>query len=118
MRDIHGLDLTGATVGATMHYETAVAELQCYRGDPVASDIAALEAAPDFAMAHVLRGWLHLLGTEPGGLPVARDAHRQALRCARTDRERGHATAIGHLVGGALVRSIPRAGGCHDRAPA
>lgn len=100
MRDIHQLDLSGATEGAAGQYETAVAELQCYRGDPVARVDAALAMAPDFAMAHVLRGWLHLLGTEPGGLQVARDAFQQALRHARTDRERGHATAIGHLVDG------------------
>lgn len=99
-RDIHGLTLTGATASAMENYEAAVAELQCYRGDPVARVDAALAEAPGFAMAHVLRGWLHLLGTESGGLPVARAAHTHALRHARSDHERGHATAIGHLVDG------------------
>jgi hypothetical protein len=61
---------------------------------------AALAEAPGFAMAHALRAWLHLLGTEPGGVPVARDAHCEAVRHARTDRERGHVAAIGHLVEG------------------
>lgn len=65
-RDIHGLTLTGATASAMENYEAAVAELQCYRGDPVARVDAALAEAPGFAMAHVLRGWLHLLGTEFG----------------------------------------------------
>lgn len=99
-RDIHGLKLTGATGRAIENYEAAVAELQCYRGDPVARVDAALVEAPGFAMAHLLRGWLHLLGTEPGGLSVARAAHADALRHARSDRERGHAAAIGHLVDG------------------
>lgn len=99
-RDIHGLTLTGATGSAIENFEAAVAELQCYRGDPVARVDAALAEAPGFAMAHALRGWLHLLGTEPGGLSVAQAAHADALRHARTDRERGHAAAIGHLVDG------------------
>lgn len=99
-RDIHGLTLTGASGSAIENYEAAVAELQCYRGDPVARVDAALAEAPGFAMAHVLRGWLHLLGTEPGGLTVARAAHADAQRYASSDRERGHAAAIGHLVAG------------------
>jgi hypothetical protein len=98
--DIHGLALSGANEAALGHYEAAVAELQCYRGDPVAGVDAALAAAPDFAMAHALKGWLHLLGTEPGGLAVARDAHAAAARTAGTARERGHVAALGHLVEG------------------
>ncbi len=100
IRDIQGLALTGATQAASADYEAGLAELQCYRGDPVARAEAALAGAPGFAMAHALRAWLHLLGTEPGGVPVAREAHGAALQHARTDRERGHAAAIGHLVEG------------------
>jgi hypothetical protein len=98
--DIHGLALTGATEAAAAEYQAAVAELQCYRGDPVARVDAALAAAPGFAMAHALKGWLHLLGTEPGGLAVAREAQAEAARCAGTVREKGHAAALGHLVEG------------------
>jgi hypothetical protein len=98
--DIHGLILTGATDVAAIHYEKAVAELQCYRGDPVGSVETALAEAPGFAMAHALRAWLHLLGTEPGGVSVAREAHAGALLHARTERERGHVAAIGHLIDG------------------
>jgi hypothetical protein len=100
LRDIHGLELSGATQVAAEHYEAAVSELQCYRGDPVEHVNAALAEAPGFAMAHALRGWLFLLGTEPSGLPVAREASQLALRYASTERERGHATACGHLVEG------------------
>jgi hypothetical protein len=87
--DIHGLALTGATEAAAAEYEAGVAELQCYRGDPVARVDAALAEAPGFAMAHALKGWLHLLGTEPGGLAVAREAQAEAARCAGTAREKG-----------------------------
>jgi hypothetical protein len=98
--DIHGLKLTGASAAAAAEYEAGVAELQCYRGDPVARVDAALAEAPGFAMAHALKGWLHLLGTEPGGLAVAREAQEAAARCAGTAREKGHAAALGHLVEG------------------
>jgi hypothetical protein len=100
LKDIRGLDLTGASSIARDHYEQAVAELQCYRADPVASVDAAIAAAPGFSMAHALKAWLHLLGTEPAGLPVARAAQAAAAAAARTSRERGHAAAIGHLING------------------
>lgn len=100
LRDIRGLDLAGANSAAIVPYERAMAELQCYRADPVASVEAAIAEAPGFAMAHVLKAWLHLLGTEPGTLPVAREAHATAAACAGTVRETGHVAAIGHLVEG------------------
>lgn len=55
MQDITGHTLTGAGETALPHYETAIAELQCYRADPVASIDAALAESPDFAMAHALK---------------------------------------------------------------
>ncbi|SFH46394.1 hypothetical protein SAMN04488020_11555 [Palleronia marisminoris] len=100
LKDIRGLDVTGATAAALVPYEAAVADLQCYRGDPVAQVDAAIEAAPGFAMAHALKAWLHLLGTEPSALPVARAAHAAAAAAAGTARERGHVAAIGHLIDG------------------
>lgn len=45
IRDIRGLTLTGATQEALPHYEQAVAELLCYRADPVASLDRAMAAA-------------------------------------------------------------------------
>lgn len=99
-KDIQGLALTGANEGAASQYEAAMAELRCYRGDPVARVDAAILKAPDFAMAHALRAWLHLLGTEPAGVPVARESHAAAARTAATAREKGHVAAIGHLLEG------------------
>lgn len=99
-RDIRGLELSGATAPAATHYEQAVADLQCYRGDPVARVDAALAEAPGFVMGHALRAWLHLLGTEPGGLPVARAALDAAEGLPATQREKGHLAAIRHLSEG------------------
>ena len=99
-RDIHGLELTGATAPAADRFQAAVAELQCYRGDPVAHVDAALAEAPDFVMAHALKAWLHLLGTEPDGLPVARASLEAAEGLPATAREQGHLAAIRHLSDG------------------
>lgn len=98
--DRRGLVVTGATAESLAHFEQALAELQCYRADPVASVDRAIATAPGFAMAHALRAWLHLLGTEPAGIPVARDSHQAAAASAGTLRECGHVEAIGHLIDG------------------
>src|SRR5688572_23807680 len=79
LTDSAGLVLGGATPKALDHLETALHQLRCYTGDPVASADAALDASPEMAMGHLLRAYLHLLGTEPGGLPVARECHRHAV---------------------------------------
>ena len=55
---------------------------------------------PDFLMAHALRAWLHLLGTEPAGIPVAHEALEAARRLPATTQEQGHLAAIEHLVAG------------------
>lgn len=100
MWDRRGLAVTGATQDGLDHFEQALAELQCYRGDPVATVDKAIAASPGFAMAHALRAWLHLLGTEPAGIPVARESHAAAAATAGTLHERGHVEAIGHLIDG------------------
>jgi tetratricopeptide (TPR) repeat protein len=51
-------------------------------------------------MAHVLKGYLFLLGTEPAALPVARACHEAAARLAGTKRERGHVEAVRLLIEG------------------
>ena len=100
MKDNLGLDLTGSTGASGAHYEAAIRQLQCYIGDPVASVDAALHASPGFVMAHALKAYLHLLGTEPNALPVARECYDVASRLPADARERGHLQAIRQLVQG------------------
>lgn len=92
--------LTGATTASLPHYERALHQLRCLIEDPVASVDAALAEAPDFVMAHALRAYLHLLGTEPPGIPVARDSLAAARAVPGTEAERGHLAAITHLTEG------------------
>jgi tetratricopeptide (TPR) repeat protein len=99
-RDSAGHQVTGATADGLAHFETAAHQFRCYIGDPVASVDAALAAAPQMAMAHVLKAYLHLLGTEPLALPVARDCLAAAADLAGTERERGHVAAVRLLTEG------------------
>src|SRR5262249_24672413 len=99
-QDIRGLALSGATAASLPHYEIAVRELNLFIGDPVATVDEALTENPDFVMAHALRAWLHLIGTEPAGVPVARTALAAAQKLPATMREQAHLAAISHLVEG------------------
>jgi hypothetical protein len=98
--DIRGHALSGATAASLPHYEAAVRQLNLFIGDPVATVDKAIAESPDFVMAHAFKAWLHLLGTEPAGLPVARAALATAHKLPTTMQEQGHLTAIGHLVEG------------------
>jgi tetratricopeptide (TPR) repeat protein len=99
-RDSAGHQVTGATADGLAHFEAAAHQFRCYIGDPVASVDAALAAAPQMVMAHVLKAYLHLLGTEPLALPVARDCLAAAADLAATERERGHVEAVRLLIEG------------------
>src|SRR5262249_10034645 len=100
LRDIRGHALTGATAKALPHYEAAVRQLNLFIGDPVATVDKAIAEAPDFVMASALRAWLHLRGTEPAGISIARGALELAHGLPATAQEMGHLAAIGHLVEG------------------
>jgi hypothetical protein len=99
--DQHGHPLSGASAAeARDHYERALGLFRLYSGDPLAAAEAAIAASPDFAMAHLLKAWLNLLGTEPSGIEAARAAHLAAEPHCRTGREKGHLASVGHLVEG------------------
>jgi hypothetical protein len=100
IKDCAGYPTTGASREGLAAYEKAAGELRCYLGDPVKSVQAAIEISPAMPMAHALNAWLHLLGTEPAGLPVARSSLEAADALCANDRERGHLRAIGLLTEG------------------
>lgn len=100
LTDIAGHPVSGATPASLDHLETALHQFRCYIGDPVATLDAALAASPEMAMAHLFKAWLHLLGTEPAGLAVARECHAAAAPLVRSERERGHLAAVGQLIKG------------------
>ena len=93
IRDSLGLAHSGAGAAGLDRYGTALHQLNCYVGDPVAAADAALEASPGFTMAHVLKAYLFLLSTEATALPVALGHLEQAGGLAADERERGHLAA-------------------------
>jgi len=98
--DIRGHALSGATDKSLVHYEKAAHQLALFSGDPVATVDAAIAESPDFVMAHALRAWLHLLSSEAGAVPVARDALDKAWELPGTAREKAHLAAIELLTNG------------------
>ena len=100
LRDSLGNQYTGATATSLDHFEHGVRLLQCYIGDPVSTADAALAEAPEMIMAHALRAWLLLLGTEAPALAVARASWETASKLPANERESGHLAAIHHLLEG------------------
>lgn len=98
--DTLGHRVSGATAAAIDLYEQAAHELRCLIGDPLTTIDRALAAAPGMSIAHTLRAWLHLLGTEAPALASAREAAGAAARHAGNDRERMHARAAGLVANG------------------
>ena len=91
---------SGANASSLIHYRRALHQFACYIEDPVASVDAAIAERPDFVMAHILKAYLHLLGTEPAGIAVARDCHAAAAQLSADARERGHLAAVGKMLDG------------------
>ncbi len=100
MIDSTGHQVSGANPHSLAAYDQAARELLCMVDDPAASVARALEASPEMTMAHVLQAWLHLLGTEPEGIAVARAACEAAAGLPADDRERRHLAAAQALVQG------------------
>jgi tetratricopeptide (TPR) repeat protein len=98
--DAQGHRVSGATTEALHAWEQAARELRCMVDDPLAHVERALALAPEMTMAHVLKAWLHLLGTEPDGIPVARAACETARRLPADDRERRHVEAAAAVASG------------------
>jgi len=112
LHDRLGLALSGATAGSVDAYERAVSGFQRFGGDPIGSADVAIAGAPGFVMAHVLKGYLYALSTEPKAAAVARDLYALAEPLPATAREKAHVKALGELASGnwhragAILRTI------------
>ena len=93
LNDALGHHVSGATPASLEAYEQAARELLCLVDDPLGSIDRALAAAPEMTMAHVLRAWMYLLGTESASLPAACAALAAAAALPADARERRHIAA-------------------------
>ena len=99
-KDHAGYALSGGNAKAVEQLEAALYEFRCYIRDPVATINAALAQAPELVMGHVLHAYLHLLGTEPSALPVARKSWETAIKLPANSREQRHREAVRLLIDG------------------
>ncbi|MCW5746827.1 MAG: tetratricopeptide repeat protein [Alphaproteobacteria bacterium] len=100
IQDARGLVLSGADAATAERFETALAEFQCYVGNPVGTIEAALQARPDFVLGHALRGYLYGSSVEGPGLAEARASLAAARGLPATDRERQHVAALEAMATG------------------
>ena len=94
IRDYRGELITGATASALDAFEEALAAFQSWRGDPACGVAAALEEAPAFVMAHVLRAYLLVCTREPAGVRAAAAVYGNAAKLPANRRERLHLATI------------------------
>ena len=92
--------LSGATVEAAELFNEAVETFNIYRGDPVGLLDSAIEAAPDFAMAHIMKAHLFGLATEPEAITEAKSLVARAKSIRLSDREASHVGALDLLLEG------------------
>lgn len=100
MHDQWGYALSGANTGSLDAFLDAQDQLRCFIGDPAAAAERALQASGEMTMAHLLKAYLHLLGTEPAGVAVARASCEAAAQLDLNDRERRHLRAASLLAHG------------------
>lgn len=101
----YGLAHSGANPGSFENYAQALRQLRCYIEDPVATVDKVSAASPEFVMAHVLRAYLHLLGTESGDVATAKVSLQLAKEYGGDERERAHIRAAAYLSAGHWQRA-------------
>ena len=103
--DRQGNRLPGATAEAAALYDQAVHAFNVYRGDPVALLDQATLAAPDFAMAPIMKAHLMGLATEPEATAAAVAILAEVKQMRLDEREASHVMALEHLVRGDWTRA-------------
>ncbi|MEP0069505.1 tetratricopeptide repeat protein [Pyruvatibacter sp.] len=98
--DRQGLSLNNANAEAAKHFADAIDDFNRYAGDPVSKVDAAIEAAPDFAMAHLFKAHMYATATEPGATKEAASILKHVSTLSLDEREASHAAAAAHVVAG------------------
>lgn len=89
-----GCAVSGATAAGLLAYERTLAALLRWRPGADVAIEQALQAAPRFVMAHVLRAYLGVCSREPRQIAAARDALAATAGLAANARERRHLAAL------------------------
>ena len=94
--DAQGLPVTAPSDAAVAAYDHAIDGYLRYRADAARRLGALLETAPDFGMAHCLKGYFLMLSYRQDAVPAAREAAAAAHRliAGKTRREQTHVAAL------------------------
>ncbi|GGO77135.1 tetratricopeptide repeat protein 38 family protein [Marinobacterium nitratireducens] len=106
--DLQGHPLSGASLAAVEDYEAAVRAFNIYRGDPVALIDSAIEQAPEFSMALLLKAWLYAVATEPEANVAAQGFVDRLDGLSLNEREASLAGALRPLLAGNWTESAQR----------
>jgi tetratricopeptide (TPR) repeat protein len=101
-RDRRGVAMTAADPQSLEVFETALRQLQTYRGDAIATIDSALAEDPGFVSGHIFRAEVCITMWERAFHAEAERSLRalETLAGTATDRERAHIAAINDWVGG------------------
>ena len=103
-RDARGLELSTDSAEAAALFDRAVEHYLKYHADTMSLVNGALDADPDFVMAHCIKGYLLLAGANPAHRPAiaASLAAAEAGAATATPREQRHVAALAACCRGAL----------------
>jgi tetratricopeptide (TPR) repeat protein len=106
--DNRGLPLSTASAKAAAAFDHLITGYLTQRADTPARLVALLEADPDFALAHCMKGYFAMLAFKQAVVPVAVEEARtaQLLAAGATPRERSHIAALTAWAEGELDRAI------------
>ena len=100
--DRQGLELSGASPAAAELFRTALAGYHCYAGEPFPLLQAALSDSPGFVMAHVLKAYMTLTGSDAGIRRIGVAAVQAVQGLPTTSREAGHVAAVTAMEAGEI----------------
>jgi tetratricopeptide (TPR) repeat protein len=106
--DNRGLPLSTASAKAAAAYDHLVTGYLTQRADTPARLTALLEADPDFALAHCMKGYFVMMAFKQAVVPTAVEDARtaQSLGASATPRERSHIAALTAWAEGEIDRAI------------
>ncbi len=107
-QDQRGLTISASGDAGAAAYDHLITGYLTYRADTGDRMAALLEADPDFALAHCMKGYLSMLAFKQASVPQALESARraQALAEGATRRERDHIAALFAWAEGDLDRAI------------
>src|SRR5436190_22307734 len=106
--DVRGFPISTGSAKAAAAFDHLVHGYLSYRADTPERLAAVLEADPDFALAHCMKGYFAMLAFKQAVVPVAVEEARiaQSLAGDATPRECSHVAALSAWAEGELDRAL------------